>query len=91
MTETTTTDLETLLFESLLKQREKARKMERKWEQKVSELTRLINEKCIHSQTETVTEYEAGSYFDRAHYHTIKKCLICKKELGRKTEIGSYG
>lgn len=85
MAETTTID-----FESLLKQREKAKKMERKWGEKVSELTRLINENCVHSLTETVTEYEEGSYFDRSQYHTIKKCRICQKELGRKTEIGSY-
>lgn len=85
MTETTTID-----FENLLKQREKAKKMERKWENKVSELTRLINENCVHSLTETVTKYEEGSYFDKSLYHTIKKCIICQKELGRKTEIGSY-
>lgn len=91
MTETTTTDLETLLFESLIKQREKAKKMERKWGQKVSELTHLINENCIHSHIETVTKYEAGSYYDRAQYHTIKKCITCNKEFERKTEVGSYG
>lgn len=84
MTETT------IDFESLLKQREKAKKMERKWEMKVSELTRLINENCIHGLTERVTQYEEGSYFDRSIHHTIIRCIICKKEISRKSEIGSY-
>lgn len=78
-------------FEGFLKQREKAKTMQRKWELKVQELTSLINKICVHSKTETATEFVEGSYYDRAEYHTIKRCLICKKELDRKTELGGYG
>ena len=85
MTETTTS------FDTLLKEREKAKKMERKWRNKVSELTNLINTTCEHSQTQTVTKYYEGSYYNRAEYHTINECIICKKELDRKIDVGSYG
>ena len=86
MTETMTQ----INFEALLKEREKAKRMERKWQNKISELTRIINENCIHTLTETVSEYEEGGYYVQAQYHTIKRCIICKKELGRKTVAGSY-
>lgn len=81
---------ETIDFDALLKQREKARKMERKWSQKVTELDALILVNCTHPQTETKTDYVEGGYLNVAEYHKIKKCLICRKELDRKTTYGSY-
>lgn len=77
-------------FERLFKEREKARKMTRKWSDRVSELTRKINENCKHLRTETVTKHEEGGYYDRAQYHTIKQCVDCGKELARQTKVGSY-
>lgn len=84
MTETT------IDFENLLKQKEKAKKMLHKWQNKVSELTNLINSSCVHTKTIVVNDYEEGGYLDRAVYHRITKCAICNKEISRKSTYGDY-
>jgi hypothetical protein len=74
----------------LLKQREKAKRLEHKWSQKVTELEEIIRVNCDHPKTETTSCHIEGGYLNVAEYHKIKKCLICKKEVDRKVTYGSY-
>lgn len=57
----------------------------------ICQLTKELNQVCIHDETEVKYDFIDGSYYDRKQYITKTVCKICGKELDIKVKYGGYG